>query len=75
MVQLVVWVKKKDRISASISACNILQNNFNDYGSIWVRKSGIAEFKLKKIKSFDTDRSVILFPYLEINTTNWKTIA
>jgi len=57
--------KKNDRISASISACNILQNNFNDYGSIWVRKSGIAEFKLKKIKSFDTDRSVILLPKID----------
>lgn len=54
--------KKNERITASISACNILQNNFSEYGNIAVRKSGINEFKLKKIKSFNPDRSITLLP-------------
>lgn len=57
--------KKNERIQSSISACKTLQNYFNDYGKIQIRKSGINEFKLKKIKSFNPDRSVTLLSKID----------
>lgn len=59
--------KKKDRINAGEYACQILQQHFSEYGKISLRKSGIHEFKLKKIKSFNPDRSVTLLDKIDDN--------
>jgi hypothetical protein len=56
--------KKKNRLDAGKIACQILQH-FAEYGKVSLRKSGIHEFKLKKIKSFNSDRSVTLLPKID----------
>lgn len=55
----------KQRINNSIEACQILLQHFSEYGKISVRKSGINEFNMKKVKSFNPDRSVTLLPKID----------
>jgi len=43
----------KDRFADIIVTTNALASKYKSYGKIKVRKSGIHEFKLNKIKSFD----------------------
>jgi hypothetical protein len=54
-----------ERVNNSIEACQILLKHFPEYGKIAIRKSGINEFKLKKIKSYNPDRSVTLLPKID----------
>lgn len=56
-----------NRIDNGINACKILQTHFNNFGNIKVRKCGVNEFKLKKNKSFNPDRSVTV-----INIQNYN---
>lgn len=55
------------RVDASIEACNILLQHFEKYGKIYVRKNGINEFKLKKVKQYNPDRSVTLLQKIDDN--------
>jgi len=57
--------KKQDRLIAGQEACEILQDNFSDYGKVTVRKNGVSEFKLKKTKVFNPDRSVTVLPKID----------
>jgi hypothetical protein len=54
---------KKDRLIASKYNTLLLEAKFTDYGKVSVRKTGIYEFNLKKIKSFDNDRSITQIPF------------
>lgn len=43
----------KSRIEETLNSCKIIERCFNNYGKIRVRKNGVSEFKLKRIKIFD----------------------
>lgn len=49
----------KERMSEIIKNALALQNAFPEYGNLKIRKNGIHEFVLKKIKSFEMDREII----------------
>ena len=54
---------KKDRLIASKYNTLLLEANFTDYGKVSVRKTGIYEFNLKKIKAFDNDKTITQVPF------------
>jgi hypothetical protein len=54
-----------ERVNNSIEACQILLQHFPEYGKIAIRKSGINEFKMKKIKQYNPDRSVTLLSKID----------
>lgn len=43
----------QSRIEETSNSCKIIERYFNNYGKIRVRKNGISEFKLRRIKLFD----------------------
>lgn len=57
----------KERMNDIIKNTNLLKENYSMYGKIKIRKSGIYEFELKKIPSFDIDNNVICGEYIDNN--------
>jgi len=41
----------QSRIEETSNSCKIIERHFNNYGKIRVRKNGISEFKLRRIKN------------------------
>ena len=54
---------KKDRLIASKYNTLLLEAKYPNYGKVSVRKTGIYEFNLKKIKAFDNDRTITQIPF------------
>jgi len=54
---------KDERLTASKYNTLLLEAKFTDYGKVVVRKTGIYEYKLKKIKAFDNDRTITEIPF------------
>jgi len=50
----------KDRLPTIISNAKLLEEHYPKYGKIKIRKNGIYEFILKKIKAFEIDNEVIV---------------
>jgi len=54
---------KKERLTASKENSLLLKQKYANYGRISIRKAGIYEFHLKKIKAFDNDRTITQVPF------------
>jgi len=54
---------KKERLTASKENSLLLKQKYPNYGRISIRKAGIYEFHLKKIKAFDNDRTITQVPF------------
>jgi hypothetical protein len=53
------------RMPQIIESTKILKDQYAEYGSVKIRRSGIYEFVLKKKQSVDMDREVIKLPVVE----------
>jgi len=54
---------KNERLKASKDNTLLLESKYPNYGKVSVRKTGIYEFNLKKIKAFDNDRTITQIPF------------